>query len=581
MSQSDAKQVRLLSQTSSEFMSWTWEDIEPRYAALEERELSASNLDNFLEAWGDLQASVSEIEARLYASTTQDTSNEDVAARFRDFAETLQPKVAAAEQRLRQKVLGSGLTSETYALLLKRMRVDVDLFREENLPLQSEESTLSQEYLGVTGNQTIEWRGDTVSLLQLMRVLHETDRSVREEAWRAISARRLQDRETIGELWRKLLDVREQQAKNAGFADYRAYRWQLLKRFDYTVEDAKAFSAAIEEVVVPATSTLLQRRQRMLGVDSLRPWDLSVDPSGRPPLRPFKTTDELVAGISRIFHQLDPVLGSYIDTMGREGMLDIDGRLHKAPIGYMMPLPATGLPFIFFESTCTREDVETLLHEGGHASHVFEASALPKMLADLGAMPMEFAEVGSMAMEFLGEPYLTRDRGGFYTPEDAARARLEHIENRVLTLWCRIAQGDLFQHWVYENPEEARDINRANEVWLDLYRRFTPAIEISGLEKEVESAWQTIPHFLQSPFYYIEYGIAQLGAVQIAANAQRDEPKAVQQYRAALALGGSRPLPELFSTAGARFAFDRAAFQQAVEYLQSVVAELDDEVAAR
>jgi oligoendopeptidase F len=578
MTETDTPRVRLLVDTGPAFMNWTWDDIEPRYAELEGQELTTENIDAFLESWGDLQAQVSEIAFRLHGSTTQDTSNEEVAQRYRTFVEELQPKIEAEEQRIREKVLTSGLSTDKYELTIRRMRIDSELFREENLPLQSDEAKLSQEYLAITGNQTVEWRGETISTRQLQKALSETDRAVREEAWRTIANRRLQDRETLGALWSKLLDVREQQARNAGFDDYRAYRWQLLKRFDYTVDDAKAFDRAIEEVVVPATTRLFERRCRMLGVEHLRPWDLLVDPSGRPPLHPCDTRDELVEGVAAIFRRLDPVLGSYIDTMDREGLLDVDGRLHKAPIGYMMPLPATGLPFIFFESTGQRTDVETLLHEGGHASHVFEASRLPRMLANLQATPMEFVEVGSMAMEFLGEPYLTRDMGGFYTPEDAARARLEHIESRVLTLWCRIAQGDLFQHWVYEHPDEAHDLDRCDEVWLELDERLIPVIDRDGLEPIVKSSWMAIPHFFDSPFYYIEYGIAQLGAVQIAANARRDEREAVRQYREALALGASRPLPELFSTAGARFAFDRAAFESAVRYLDEVVAELDDEV---
>jgi oligoendopeptidase F len=369
--------------------------------------------------------------------------------------------------------------------------------------------------------------------------------------------------------------LRQKEASNAGYPDYRSYRWQQLKRFDYTPDDAKALNRAVEEVVAPVVAGIYERRRQQLGVATLRPWDLRADVLGRPPLRPFQTAEELILGIERIFHQLDPALGGYVSTIQRENLLDVEQRLNKAPIGVMMFLPASRRPFIFFEAAGRQWDVETLLHEGGHAAHVFEASHLPRLLADIADVPMEFLEVGSMAMEFLGEPYLTRAKGGFYSEEEVVRARIVHIEDQVLASWCDIARGDALQHWVYEHPEEATDAERVDQVWADLSRRYLPGVDWSGLEQEQRASWQNIPHFFELPFYFIEYAIALLGAVQIAANARHDEREAVRRYRHALALGGTRPLPELFAAAGARFAFDSATFRSAVASLEEVVAELE------
>ncbi|MGH2524414.1 MAG: M3 family oligoendopeptidase, partial [Anaerolineales bacterium] len=419
-----------------------------------------------------------------------------------------------------------------------------------------------------------------ITLPQLRPAYLHPDRAVRERAWRLASERQLADREAINELWKKFLALRRKLAANAGYAgDYRAFRWQQLLRFDYTPEDCKSFHRAIEAVVVPAASRIYARRRQRLGLERLRPWDLAdgwyghpIDPPGQPPLRPYHDPAELPGKTSAIFHHVDPQLGAHFDTMRREGLLDLDNRKNKAPGGYCTMYHAIRRPFIFMNAVGLHDDVQTLLHEGGHAFHVFEASPLP-YLQQL-QVGMEFAEVASMGMELLASPYLSAATGGFYTEPDAARARVEHLE-RCILFWPFMAVTDAFQHWVYENPDAAVDPANCDAQWAALWGRFMPGVDWSGLEPAMMTGWHRKLHIHQVPFYYVEYGLAQLGAVQVWRNALRDQAGAVGRYRHALALGGTVPLPQLYTTAGAKFAFDAGTLQTAVDLVEETIASLD------
>jgi oligoendopeptidase F len=382
----------------------------------------------------------------------------------------------------------------------------------------------------------------------------------------------LQDRDAINDLWTRFLDVRLQLARNAGKPDYRAYRWQELLRLDYTPEDTRRFESAIEEIVVPAVARRLERRRRMLGLDSLRPWDLQVDPMGRSPLRPFGDVAELRRKTSTVFHQVDPGLGDYFDVMDREGYLDLDNRMNKAPGGYCTDFPLVQRPFIFMNAVGMHADVQTLVHESGHAFHNFESVHLP--YTQQRSVGLEFAEVASMSMELLAAPYLSPPSDGFYGEEDAARARVQHLE-RMLTLWLTVGSVDAFQHWVYEHPDEAADPDHSDAVWMEIRQRFFPVVDYSGLERELETSWHGILHIHVVPFYIVEYGVAQLGAVQVWANARRDQAAAIAQYRHALSLGGTRSLPQLFAAAGARLAFDAESLREAVQHIEETLEALE------
>ena len=460
---------------------------------------------------------------------------------------------------------------------LRHMRADAALFREENLPLMAEEHKRGNRYDEIIGAQTVVWEGAERTLTQMRPVLQEPDRARREQAWRLMAERQLADREALNALWQEMLALRLRMARNAGFADYRAYRWQQLHRFDYTPADTQAFHRAIEAVAVPAAAQVYEKRRRLLGVDRLRPWDLNVDPFGEAPLQPFTTPDELQAGVAAMFERVDPALGQYFATMRAQKLLDLENRKGKAPGAFCTSLAVRKQPFIFMNAVGTHDDVQTLLHESGHAFHVFETASLPYY--PQRDAPLEFDEVASMSMELLAAPYLEAQYGGFYRPQEAARARLAHLEE-IIRFWPYMAVVDAFQHWVYENPQAAQDPQACDATWTALWQRFMVGVDWDGLEDVVATGWQRKLHIFQVPFYYVEYGLAQLGAVQVWANALRDQAEAVAAYRRALALGNTAPLPQLYAAAGARFAFDADTLQQAVTLILKQMEELEAQALA-
>ncbi len=312
-----------------------------------------------------------------------------------------------------------------------------------------------------------------------------------------------------------------------------------------------------------------------LGLPTLRPWDTSVDPAGREPLYPYTTIEEFETRISSVFHHVDPQLGAYFETMRAEKLLDLETRINKAPGGYMLNFTTTRRPFIFMNAVGTHDDVATLLHEGGHGFHSFEIAALPYIQQRREEMmPMEFLEVGSMAMELLATPYLTTKDGGFYSEADAARARIQQL-TLIISFWPYMALVDSFQHWIYKNPKQSADLQACDEKWSELAERFWSTVDWVGLESEKCAHWYFQSHIFQEPFYYVEYGLAQLGAVQIWGNALKDQAGAVAAYRKGLALGGTATLPDLYATAGAKFALDAETLRDAVTLIESQIAQLE------
>jgi oligoendopeptidase F len=482
------------------------------------------------------------------------------------------PQIMEAEQKLKERLLASGLNPAGFAIPLRNMRAETTLFRQANLPLLAEEQKMGGEYDKIMGAQTVEWEGKETTIPQLRPVFFQTDRGRREQAWRLSAERQLTDRGKINELWRQFMQLRLKIAANAGLPDYRSYRWQQMLRFDYTPADCRSFQNAIEKVVVPAATQVYERHRQRMGLAQLKPWDLDVDPLNRPPLKPYQDADELKTKAAAIFYQVDPQLGIYFETMVKEGLLDLENRKNKAPGAYCTSFATLRRPFIFENAVGLHDDVSTLLHESGHAFHVFESAALP-YIQQL-AVGMEFAEVASMGMELLASPYLTQDNGGFYSAKEAARARIQHLENSIL-FWPYMAIVDAFQHWVYENPEQGSNPDQCDACWTNLWRRFRPDVDWSGFEDVVATGWQRKLHIHTNPFYYVEYGLAQLGAVQVWGNALKNQADAVASYRRALALGGSVALPELYRTAGAHFAFDAATLQNAVDLMENVIDQLE------
>lgn len=410
--------------------------------------------------------------------------------------------------------------------------------------------------------------------------MNEADRATREQLWRLAQQRRQQDREALNALWQEMLPLRLQMAENADCADFRDYMWRAYQRFDYSVEDAQAFHEAIAQIAVPAATRIYARHRQELGLDSVRPWDLSdgewgipISAPGAPKLNPFDSEAEFVQKGAALFQKVDGELGADFETMVREGLLDLENRAGKAPGGYCTYFATARRPFIFMNAVGLHDDVQTLMHEAGHAFHAFAASSLP--YGPQQNTPMEFNEVASMAMELLAAPYLGGNGDGqtFYSEPDAARARLEHLEGMIL-FWPFMAVVDGFQHWAYTHTDEAADPAACDAQWTALWARYMPGVDWSGLDDVTETGWHRKVHIFEVPFYYVEYGMAALGAAQVWQRAVADQAQALADYRKALALGGTATLPELYDAAGVRFAFDADTLRGAVVAIEAEIERL-------
>jgi oligoendopeptidase F len=552
-----------------------WIDFQPYYQKLIDENIHQDNILDWLANWTDISEWSDEYYNRLYVAVSTNTVDRESEDKFQDFMEHFYPNWQAAEQQLKQKFLSSGLKVNGFEILLRNMQAEADLYCKENLPLLVEEEKLNNEHDKIIGAQSVSWEGQEKTVRQMEVVMRENDREKRRKGWELLSQRQLEDRQVINQQWVQYMELRLEVAANAKLPDYRAYRWQLYKRFDYTPDDCKSFHQAIEKVVVPAVARITERRKKTLGIDSVRYYDLFVDPSNRPPLKPFANVQELINKASAIFHRVHPQFGGYFDTMANEGLLDLDNRKNKANGGYCTSFAHSHRPFIFSNAVGIHDDVQTLLHEGGHSFHAFEAFKLPFFQQYCESnVPTEFAEVASMAMEYLTSPYLSQEFGGFYSEANAARAQIEHIETD-LRFWPYMAIVDAFQHWVYENPDLGNRADQCDAKWAELENRFRPEIDWSGYEDVMMTGWQRKDHIHHAPFYYVDYGLALLGAVQIWRNSLVDQRKAVEQYKQALALGGTASLPELFQAAGAKLAFDAATLNQAVELMENRIYELE------
>ena len=563
-------------QFAEQFMGWGWEQIEPFYQDLIERPLGNENLAGWLEEWTKIAELASEMYARLNVAVTINTEDQAAEGQYNRYLDQIHPKVQASDQRLKEKLLESGLRPAGFETPLRKMQAEASIYRSENLPLLSEERKMASEYNKIIGAQTISWEGEELTLQQLRRVFQTDDRRIRQRAWRLASGRQLADREKINQLWGRMLSLRIQLAQNTGLPDYRAYRWQQMLRLDYTPEDCILFQQAIEQVVVPAASRLYEKHRQRLGVESLRPWDLDQDlyPLDLPPLPPYGATDELPAKAEAVFARVDVQLSQQFHTLREQNLLDLDNRKGKAPGAYCTAFPVAKQPFLFMNAVGLSSDVRTILHESGHAFHNFERFNLPYFQQRLPGL--EFAEVASMAMELLASPFLAEEPQAFYSPANARCFRLQLLEH-ILFFWPYMAVVDAFQHWVYTHSDLAKNPAYCDAKWFELWQRFLPGVDWSGLEEQAMSGWHRKQHIHRYPFYYVEYGMAQLGAVQIWRNALRDPQDALARYRQALRLGGTASLPELYQTAGARFVFDRGTLDEAVRLLEQSIHQLETE----
>jgi oligoendopeptidase F len=554
----------------------SWVQIAPLFDKLEARVAeckTAGDLENWLVDWSELSAALDEESSRRYIAMTCHTDNAEAEKAYLHFVEKIEPEIKPHQFALekayiqRKAALGQPANSSNgrYLVFDRDIKNHVELFRPENVPLETEEAKLSQQYQKLAGSLTVVFRGKEQTLVQMGRYLEETDRALRKEAWELVANRRLQEADKFEEIFDKQLKLRQQIAKNAGFNNYRDYAFRRLGRFDYTAEDCAKFHDAVEKEIMPAVRELQDDRRDKLKAEKLRPWDLAVDPQNRPPLKPFEEVDDMVSRTQKIFNHLDRDLADGFQRMQKLRLLDLANRKGKAPGGYQSTLAEARVPFIFMNAVGLQRDVETILHEAGHAFHAL-ATREEDLYAYRGA-PIEFCEVASMSMELLGNEFLEE----FYSANDANRARRTHLEG-IIGIFPWIATVDAFQHWIYTHPGHTRAARAV--AWLELMDRFGGDVDWSGYDKSRAYLWHRQLHIFLHPFYYIEYGIAQLGALQVWANSKRDKVKALNEYKSSLALGGSKPLPELFKAAGSPFEFSAKTIKPLVELTRSELAKL-------
>ena len=560
-----------------QFLDMDWEEIQPLYDDLEKGQLEGGALKAWMTGWSDLRKLVDERYARLALATELDTTDEEAEKAYHAFLEEVYPRTQAADQKLKEKLLASGFVLDGMEIVLKNMGTEADLFREENLPLMTEESKLGTQYNKIFGAQTIEWEEEELTLTQVKSAMLTTDRSVRKQLWELTSERQLADRDAINDLWVKFMGIRAQLPANAGYGDYRSFRWLQRLRLDYSPEDSKRFLAAVKEVAVPAATRVYQRYTKRLDIESVRPWDLLNNQTtfNLPAIQAFETEEEFISKVGSIFNKLDPTLGGYFNTMREEKLLDLMNCKGKGPGAFCTTFATVERPFIFMNSVGRDSDLATLFHESGHAFHVFEG--VSQSYHHQWEPGLEFAEVASIAMELLAEPYLSEDRGGFMSVEDAAVTRMLNLEASLL-FWPYMAVVVAFQHWVYENHQLGTDPAYCDQKWAELIDQYMPAINWEGYEDVKKTGWHRKLHIHLEPFYYIEYGLASLGAFQIMVKAQKDQAGALQDYRQALALGGTVSLPDLYRAAGAELAFDAGTLGEVVDLIEKDLADLEKKI---
>jgi oligoendopeptidase F len=545
----------------------TWENLKPYFDTLINTEVSSVDiLKQWLHDRSELESVISEDMAWRYIRMTCYTENEEYRKAYQDFIQNIQPEIAPISDQLNKKAAASPFLEtlakkEGYDIMIRTLKKEIEIFREKNVPLYTEINTETQKYAQISGAMTITWEEKEITLQQGSVVLMSTDRAKREAIYHLITTRRLQDKETLDKLFTQLIDLRHQVSVNADFENFRDYMFRSLGRFDYTPQDCFDFHTAIQHEVVPMLNQFSQERKNALKVSQLRPWDKAVDPEGREALKPFTNGKELTDKTIEVFKRLDPYLGQCLSIMKSMGHLDLESRKGKAPGGYNYPLAEIGVPFIFMNATSTLRDMVTIMHEGGHAIHNFLTRDLE--LNDFKSTPSEVAELASMSMELISMDHWDV----FFTDEaELKRAKREHLEDIIETLpW--VATIDKFQHWIYQNPKHTPAERKA--AWNTIFDTFADTVtDWSGLQEAKDYLWQKQLHLYEVPFYYIEYGMAQLGAIAVWRNFRKDPVKGLQGYQNALKLGYLRTIPEIYAAANIKFDFSKAYIKELMDFVR-------------
>lgn len=549
-----------------DFTITNWELLQPYFTDLQNRAINSENeLQIFLKDYNELGAVISENMAWRYIKMTCETTNVELRDSFNDFVQNIEPNIAPISNELNKKINESvfvnQLTKTGYDIYLRNLKNSINLFREENIPLNTKLQELEQQFGEISGAQYIEYNGKKITMQKASVFLKDLNRLVRQEVYIKLQNRRAEDEEALNVLYSKLIELRHQIALNTGFKNYRDYKHQALGRFDYTVEDCLNFHEAVKLHAVPLIKEHDLQRKQKLGLDDYRPWDTAVDEDGLLPLKPFATAQELIDKTINCFNKIDAYFGDCILTMRKLGRLDLESRLGKAPGGYQYPLYETEVPFIFMNAVGLHRDLTTMVHEGGHAIHSFLDIDLE--LVDFKSPPSEVAELASMSMELISMEYWDV----FFSNEnDLKRAKRQQLESVMDTLpW--IAAIDKFQHWVYENPNHT--LNERYDAWLTISKAFSSnVINYEGFEANLKRKWQVQLHLFEVPFYYIEYGFAQLGAIAVWRNYKQNPSDTIHKYKNALALGYTKSIPEIYKTAGIKFDFSPNYIKELMDFVK-------------
>lgn len=553
-----------------EFTINSWESIETYFKDLNIRSInSVEELKKWLHDKSELEAVLSEDMGWRYIKMTCDTTNQSLTDSFTFFVENIEPNIAPYSNELNKKLMASPFISmldqNLYKVYLRGIKNALEIYREENIPLLTKLSLESQKYAAITGAMTIEWKGEKITMQKAGSYLKDVDRNVREQVFQLIQKRRSEDKDKLNDLFSELIKLRHQVALNAGFNNYRDYKFAELGRFDYTVDDCFSFHDSIAKEILPLAEASSLERKNLLKLNSLRPWDNDVDVEGKPALHPFNTSEELIAKSIECFKNVRPAYADVIETMKIMGHLDLESRIGKAPGGYNYPLYEIGLPFIFMNSVGAHRDLVTMVHEGGHAIHSVYTKDLE--ITDFKSFPSEVAELASMSMELISMEHWDV----FFTDADELkRAKKEQLQDALKTLlW--IAAVDKFQHWIYENPEHTAE--ERMKGWENVITKFSSkVVDWTGIEDVRSRTWQNQLHIFEVPFYYIEYGMAQLGAIAVWRNYKQNPQKALDNYEAALKLGYTKSIPEIYRTAGIEFNFSQNYVKELAMFVKN---ELD------
>jgi oligoendopeptidase F len=556
----------------ADFKVTTWELLQPFYNELLKRSItSEKELEQWLLDVSELSSVVSEDMAWRYIKMTCDTTSDDLRNSFNDFVTNIEPNISPIANDLNKKLIdcefSKNLPKEKYFVYIRAVEKSIALFREKNIPLKTELQTKEQEFGAISGAQTITHNGEEMTLQKASVYLKNLDRRIREEVYHKIANRRANDEDALNNLYTELIKLRHQIALNTGFKNYRDFKHEELGRFDYSVKDCLDFHEAVKQHAVPLIREHDKTRKEKLKLDDYRPWDTSVDDEGKEPLKPFSNGKELTEKTITCFNKIDPFFGECIKVMDEMKRLDLESRIGKAPGGYQYPLYETDVPFIFMNAVGLHRDLVTMVHEGGHAIHSFLCKDLE--LVDFKSPPSEIAELASMSMELISMEHW---HVFFEDKEELKRAKRQQLES-VMDALPWIAAVDKFQHWIYLNPEHT--VAQRYESWSTIMNDFgSDVINYQGLEANLKRRWQIQLHLFEVPFYYIEYGFAQLGAIAMWRNYKTNAKRTIDQYKAALSLGYTKPIPQVYEAAGIKFDFSPAYVKELMDFVKKEYDEI-------